>query len=240
LHSPSAYEVRPVTLRATRRLIEGNDGADAQQSLFAPPVHRGHYLGAVYSGGDSFGLYVAGEMVGVAIFGPPVRENVARSLWDGGTLDNTRELTRFYTLDDLAPNTGTWFLARTVALLPAQFEMLVAFSDPSTEQRHHGGLYQAGSWLYTGQTKSGGYHYRDADGHRIGKKRPWRIAKEQGYLPGERPTDAEARIAREQGWTRVEGERKYRYVKPRTRRAQRGLRLPVLEYPKPDPARLAL
>ena len=173
-------------------------------------------------------------LIGVAIFGPPARENVAKALWEGGSLENTRELTRFYTFDGLPPNTGTWFLTRAIALLSPQFEMIVAFSDPHTDHRHHGGLYQAASWLYLGRTKPGGYHYQDAEGNRVGKKRPWRIASEQGFREGERPYQAEARVAREHGWTRIEGDLKYRYAKPRTRRARRLLKWPVLDYPKPD------
>ena len=81
---------------------------------------------------------------------------------------NTRELTRFYTFDGLPQNTGTWFLARAIDMLPPEFEMIVAFSDPYTDHRHHGGLYQAASWLYLGRTKPGGYHYMDgADGNRV-------------------------------------------------------------------------
>ena len=55
---------------------------------------------------------------------------------------------------------------------------------------------------------------------------------ERGLLDGERPVQAEARVAREHGWTRVEGDRKYRYAKPRTRTAKRLIKWPVLPYPK--------
>jgi hypothetical protein len=234
------YEVRPIDIATARGLLE-----------------QGHYLGTVWTGGHNYGLYAAATttgqlsfapslLVGAAVFAPPVRENVTASLWDGGTRANTAELTRFYTIDGLDPNTGTWFLRRTVAQLPPQIEMLVAYADPyphtdaNTEYRNHGGLYQAASWLYTGRTKSA-YHYLDSDGKtRVGKKRPWRIAVEQGLRDGERPYQGEARVAAERGWTRIEGIPKYRYVKPRTRRARRALKLTPLPYPKPEPNKARL
>lgn len=222
--------MRPIDIATARGLLE-----------------QGHYLGTVWTGGHNYGLYAAATttgqlsfapslLVGAAVFAPPVRENVTASLWDGGTRVNTAELTRFYTIDGLDPNAGTWFLKRAVAQLPPEIEMLVAYADPYryTEVSHYGGLYQAASWVYTGRTKSA-YHYVDADGNRVGKKRPWRIAVELGLRDGERPYQGEARVARERGWTRIEGEPKYRYVKPLTRRAKRALKLKPLPYPKPEP-----
>jgi hypothetical protein len=225
------YEVRPIDIATARDLLE-----------------QGHYLGTVWTGGHNYGLYAAATttgqlsfapslLVGAAVFAPPVRENVTASLWDDGTRENTYELTRFYTVDGLHRNAGTWFLKRAVAMLPPEFEMLVAYADPlphDDNRRNHGGLYQAASWIYTGRTKSA-YHYVDAGGKRVGKKRPWRIAVELGLRDGERPYQGEARVARERGWTRIEGEPKYRYVKPRTRRARRALKLKPLPYPKPEP-----
>ena len=210
-----ALDARPVAFREAKAMIE-----------------RGHYLGTAPTCSHAFGLFADGGMVGAAIFDKPVRENVARSLWrePDGAMARTRELTRFYTLDGLPPNTGTWFLARAVDGLPPEYEMIVAFSDPLGG--HFGGLYQAASWIYTGRTRPA-YHYVDESGKRIGKKTPWRIAVEGGLLEGERPTDGEARVARERGWTKVPGERKYRYVKPRTRRARRSLALRPMPYPKP-------
>ena len=194
-------------------------------------IERGHYLGSAPTCSHAFGLFLNGEIVGAAIFDKPVRENVALSLWGEPATERTRELTRFYTLDDLARNTETWFLARAVAMLPGEYEMIVAFSDPLGG--HYGGLYQAASWLYLGRTRPA-YHYEDATGRRIGKKTPWRIAVEQGLLDGERPTDGEARVAAERGWRKVEGLRKYRYVKPRTRVARRAVEQRAQPYPKPN------
>lgn len=199
-------------------------------------VESRHYLGQMRKSGVQIGLWQNGELVGVAVFGQPSREGVAKALWDIGDLYNTTELLRFYTNDGVEPWLGTWFLSRAVKQLPPWMQMIVAFSDPV--YGHHGGLYQAASWLYTGQTTNTPYHYEDADGNRVGKSTPWKQARRErlaGLAPAdERPADGERRVAAARGWRRVPDLPKHRYVYARTRKARRMLRFSVLPYPKPD------
>ena len=202
-------------------------------------VERHHYLKSL-RGRFVVGLFAArtpdgalfGEApIGAAVFGNPAREGVARAL--GGSMTTVIELTRFYTVDDVGENVGTWFLSRALRLLPAQYEVVVAFSDPSAG--HHGGLYQAGSWLYLGQTDAAHtYHYVDRSGQRLSKKAPWIMAKRRGYPKGQ-ISHGERIVAEERGWTRVEDEPKHRYAFPRTRHARRNLRPKALPYPAPEP-----
>jgi len=218
LHGPAArYAVQPVTF------------GDAQALLAS-----GHYLRHLRKSGTQIGLVGPAGLVGVAVFGQPSREGVVRALWDQdqGTLRNTVELLRFYTVDGIEEWAGTWFLSRAIRLLPPTIEMIVAFSDP--QYGHHGGLYQAASWIYTGTTTNTPYHYEDPDGNRIGKQTPWKQARREGLLPGERAVDGERRYARERQWRRVVDQPKHRYVYPRSRRARRLLRHPVRPYPKPS------
>jgi hypothetical protein len=199
-----------------------------------PFIESGHYLGRTAQGKFAMGLMDGPSMVGAALFGQPAREGVATALWRDCSAEfvqaSTIELTRFYTLDDLHPNAGTWFLARAVRLLPEQVQMIVAFSDPSAG--HHGGLYRAAGWLYLGTSAATPYEYTDADGNRIAKQTPWRQAQRDGLRPGETPAEGERRYAAEHGWTRVRKLAKHRYVHPRTRYARRRLRPAVLGYPE--------
>jgi hypothetical protein len=198
-------------------------------------VETNHYLGPFYGRGDFIYAVLDGwTLLGAALFGRPTRDTVAPALWASGNYNNTLELTRLYTVDDPPKNLGTWFLSRAVGMLPRQFEMLVAFSDPFAH--HHGGIYQASSWLYTGVTETENYHYVDRAGARIAKQTPWRLAQDQrrdGRFVDERAVDGERRIALERGWTKVTDLSKHRYVKPRTKRARRELRYPIKPYPKP-------
>ncbi len=226
-----------------------------------PLIEGGHYLGKVHNRGRfAFALMDGQKLVGAALFGQPARETVSVSLWKCENDEDrkhaaaaTLELTRFYTIakEELPHNAGTWFLARAVRMLrqgdspgkrdlfgkvpTSDIEMLVAFSDPAA--KHHGGLYQAAGWLYTGASATDHYHYEDKDGNRVAKQTPWYYAKRNGLRPGERPADGERRVADEKGWTKVKDQPKHRYVKPLTRDAEQSLRLklPVLSYPKPRP-----
>lgn len=195
-------------------------------------IVEGHYIGHLRKSGFQVGLYDR-ELVGVAVFGQPSREGVARAF--GGDLKSVIELLRFYTTDAYG-ELGTWFLSRAVKLLPRQYEIVVAYSDP--EAGHYGGLYQAASWIYLGRTSGTPYWYEDADGQRIGKQTPWKAAKRErdaGRAPAsETPAEGERRIASERGWVRVDGETKYRYAYPRSRKARRLLTAFARPYPKPD------
>ncbi|SRR6266568_1354127 len=210
-----------------------------------PLIESGHYLGKVHNRGRcAIELLRGDEVVGAALFGQPARETVAVSLWKcdddedrKSAVAATLELTRFYTIDGLHPNAGTWFLSRAVRMLPSGTEMLIAFSDE--DAGHHGGLYQAASWLYTGTSASDHYHYVDGQGGRVAKQTPWRYAQRQRLADPsitERPADGERRIAAERGWTKVKDKPKHRYVLPLTRKARASLKLKVLEYPKPSRA----
>jgi len=213
------YQVEPIGYHDARTLIETR-----------------HYLKQLRKSGTQIGLLNGPELIGAAVFGQPSREGVIGSLWHHGTLENTTELLRFYTIDDAEPWLGTWFLSRAIKQLPRQIEMVVAYSDPA--HGHHGGLYQAASWIYTGPTTNTPYHYQDADGNRIGKQTPWKQARrerEQGLAPaGETAAEGERRVAAERGWARVADEPKHRYVFLRSKRARRNLRPAPKPYPKPD------
>lgn len=219
LDDDSSYSVEPISYRDACTLIEAR-----------------HYLGQLRKSGTQIGLVASGEVIGAAVFGQPSREGVIRSLWTHGTIENTVELLRFYTVDGVEAWIGTWFLSRAIRILPRQVEMIVAFSDPA--HGHHGGLYQAASWIYTGPTTNTPYHYEDRAGNRIGKQTPWKQAlreRQRGLAPfDERPADGERRVAALRSWHRVEDAAKHRYVYPRNKRARRHLAQRALPYPKPD------
>lgn len=220
LSADDGYRVEPIEFAAARALIEAH-----------------HYLGQLRKSGIQVGLFSGAELIGAAVYGQPSREGVVKALWERGTLANTAELLRFYTIDGLEPWLGTWFLSRSIKQLPREIEMLVAFSDPA--HGHHGGLYQAASWLFTGITTNTPYHYEDALGNRIAKGTPWKQARRDrvaGRAPeGETPAEGERRVVAARGWRRVQDERKFRYVYPRSKRARRLLRQTVYPYPKPQP-----
>lgn len=193
-------------------------------------IEQGHYIGHLRKSGIQIGLFRDEVLVGVAVFGQPSREGVARSL--GGTLADVIELLRFYTVDDLNhSDRGTWFLRRAIKLLPRQYNVVVAYSDPGAQ--HHGGLYRAASWTYLGRTNGTPYWYVDLAGKQIGKQTPWKQARRAvettgiwrlDELPRGWMAAAEREYAAMMNWRRVYGETKYRYVMGRTVGARTRLR----------------
>jgi hypothetical protein len=207
---PSQYEVRPITFQEAKWLISW-----------------GHYTHSLTKGRHSFGLFHGEQLVGAAVYGQPSGRGVAASIWEGGTEQNTLELLRLYVVDGTGKNAETWFMARCHRLLPAEVKMLVAYSAPGVG--HHGGCYQAGNWLFLGESKSGqNYYYTDADGNYVNKRIPWQYGPRSG-----RPEIKETEGARILGLTKVVEPRKMVYVLPRDRRAKRLLKRKVLPYPKP-------
>lgn len=220
---PAAWSVREIRRGQARRLIE-----------------QGHYIGHMRKSGIYFGLYVGNTLAGAAVFGQPSREGVAKALAGPEDEDKRKlgphsviELIRFYTLTGLdGTNVGTWFLKRAVEKLPENYEIVVAYSDPNAG--HHGGLYQAASWLYLDRRPGRSYHYEDSDGNKIAKQTPWYYAKRNGKKPLETMAQAERREARDRGWTQVPDEPKYRYAYARSKRARKRLLTMSKPYPKPD------
>lgn len=209
--NPCGFRVLPVGFAVAARIMKA-----------------GHYT---RSGGKvtamCYGLYAPdGALRGAAIFGRPSGRLVAASLWAGGDENNTAELTRLYADDGTGRNTESWFLARCVRLLPAAVRMIVAYSAP--DAGHHGGCYQAASWLYLGRgTGNSHYHYVDAEGQYVNKRRPWDYYAARPWIR------SEAEAAAELGLTIVREEPKHVYVRPRDRRARAALLRPVQPYPKP-------
>jgi hypothetical protein len=103
--------------------------------------------------------------------------------------------------------------------------LVISFADPV--QGHHGGIYQAGGWLYTGQTGPG-FAFKLADGKQLHKK--MFISPSYGKAPLPLPVGAK----------RVDLPGKHRYLYPfdeAMRAAIEPLRKP---YPKRVTAQAAL
>ena len=102
---------------------------------------------------------------------------------------------------------------------------VVSFADSA--YGHHGGVYQAMSWTYTGESARRGYKYTDSDGRlRHSRQRGVNITPD---------------MARARGWAvSPSSSVKYRYLKmiagsARHRKALRRMcNLPSLPYPKPS------
>lgn len=205
---PALYAVRPISFRGAKRIIE-----------------YGHYTHSLTKGRYCYGMFLGDRLVGAAVYGQPSGRNVAQSFFEGGDEQNTLELLRFYILDVTGKNAESWFLSRSLRLLPPGVALVVAYSSPGAG--HYGACYQAANWLFLGNSKSGqNYFYVDRNGTYVNKRIPWQYGPRRG-----RPEIGERQAAEILGLKRVEEGDKYVYAYPRIK--QLVLKRPVLPYPKP-------
>jgi hypothetical protein len=93
----------------------------------------------------SFGLYDDKLILqGVISYGTPVSSTL-RNLWNGEF--KLMELNRLVVNDGLEKNTLSLFVSKSLKLLPTPL-VLVSYADSS--KNHHGYIYQATNWIYTG------------------------------------------------------------------------------------------
>lgn len=147
-------------------------------------VKHWHYSGVLPTGKlVRLGAWEDGEFVGAVIFSRGASPYLGRRY----ELDATEhcELTRVALREHATPVTA--IVARALRFLRDAnpgLRLVVSFADPS--QGHHGGIYQAGNWIYTGQSspvveyKIGGRwrHTRGAYWH------PDRTTAQRRTMPG--------------------------------------------------------
>ena len=172
-----------------------------------------HYLGAV-TPARVLASYTDGEAV--ALYGRPTRGNVRFGY-------QATELMRLWSPDEYN-GTLSQFLSMTVRAIKRDFpdvQILVAYAAP--EAGHHGGIYRASNWIYTGKARQGGPQALIIDGvtvhartvnHRYGHSNQKRL-REEGHT-----VEAIARVP------------KHTYYYPLNRRARRDL---LLEANQNDP-----
>jgi len=120
-----------------------------------------HYSGSYPAARFRYGLYLGGDLVGVAVFSVPANYRTFDVL-PGEVAENV-ELGRFVLLDEIGANAESWFIARCFERLRAEGIVgVVSFSDPVprsdadgivTFPGHIGTIYQATNGTYLGTSK---------------------------------------------------------------------------------------
>lgn len=127
-------------------------------------VERHHYSGTYPAARMRFGLFRAGQLVGVAVFSHPTNEKTLTNVF-GGDAKDSLELGRFVLLDDVPGNGETFFLGQCLRTLRNEgYRGVVSFSDPVPRYRsngeavfpgHVGTIYQAGNAVFLGRGSPG-------------------------------------------------------------------------------------
>lgn len=133
-------------------------------------VERWHYteaLAAVVLA--SFACFEHGRFVGVVVFGPGACPHLGKRF--GCANKETCELVRVAFGDHQQPISRFVAAALTqLKRLAPRIRLVISFAD--TEQGHHGGIYQAGNWLYLGPAATAYYRVngRRWHGRSLGSK----------------------------------------------------------------------
>lgn len=178
------------------------DWCSHEAAAFA--VRHWHYSGTMPAGKAVYiGVWEDGTYIGTVIFALGANHHMAQSVGVGSL--ECAELVRVALRSHRAPVSR--ILAIAITLLRRQspgLRMIVSYADP--REGHHGGIYQAGNWLYLGQTPVGTHytlhgrllHKRGFTGRTFGKaKRPVPPGALRVKTPGKHkyamPLDAAAR-----------------------------------------------
>jgi len=97
----------------------------------------------------SFALYRSCFIIGVTTFGPPIARQLQESMYPQNPYQ-VMELSRIWVQDGMPKNTTSWFVTRSLKLLPPY--IIISYSDTSVG--HEGSVYRALNWHYAGSTEA--------------------------------------------------------------------------------------
>lgn len=112
-----------------------------------------HYAHRIPSICHAFGLYKkedgGGCLCGVCTFGVPASQDLIIGAIGIEYKDNFLELNRLVVNDGLPRNALSFFVARCLKALPRP-TVVISYADSG--MNHHGYIYQATNWVYTGMS----------------------------------------------------------------------------------------
>ena len=140
-----------------------------------------HYSGRIPPISQAFGWYFGNELKAVCTFGKPASPSLCKGVCGEEYSANVYELNRLCRVEDLNEPLSK-FVSACLRRLRTNNWIIVAYSD--TAMNHHGYIYQACNFIYTGQTKERtdkwtkeGKHSRHYSNDDQGKFRKVRSAK---------------------------------------------------------------
>lgn len=170
-------------------------------------IQRNHYMHRLPPITFAFGLYDTDELVGVCTFGCPPSKDLCIGVCGRDFKNDVLELNRLFLVKN-TKNLASYFVSRCLSKLPKP-KIVVSYAD--TSANHHGYIYQATNFIYTGLSAK----RKEVASEFHGRTVKW---------------DAEKAVERP---------RKHRYVyfvgnKKQRRLLKENLKYPVKPYPKGD------
>jgi hypothetical protein len=126
------------------------DWATHESAKYA--VENWHYSECLPAGKlVKVGAWESGKFIGCVIFGRGANNNMAKPY--GLTQLECCELVRIALTKHVSPVSRIAALAmRFLKSQSSGLKLIVSYADP--EQGHHGGIYQAGNWIYCGRSQA--------------------------------------------------------------------------------------
>lgn len=107
-----------------------------------------HYAHRIPSISYPFGLFNKNLVLeGVCTFGRPMAHPLIQNCFQGEYQESFLELNRLVVKDGLEKNVLSFFVSKCLSLLPKP-SVVVSYAD--TSHGHHGYIYQATNWYYSG------------------------------------------------------------------------------------------
>lgn len=107
-----------------------------------------HYAKRVPSISYAFGLYDnENHLQGIVTYGRPMASPLIRTCFNGYYQDCFMELNRLVINEGLEKNCLSYLVGQSLNMLPSPM-VIVSYAD--TSQNHHGYIYQATNWYYSG------------------------------------------------------------------------------------------
>lgn len=121
-----------------------------------------HYSGRKPQITRAFGWYIENELVAVCTFGKPASNPLCRGVCGNEFSGSVYELNRLCRVDNLDKPLSS-FVSGCLRKLKDNNWIIISYSD--TAMRHHGYIYQACNFLYTGCTKKRTDKYTEGNKH---------------------------------------------------------------------------
>ena len=109
-----------------------------------------HYAKRIPSISFAFGLYEKNLLKGILTIGKPASPSLCDGICGKEFSEFVYELNRLCVEDNLEKNVLSYFVGNSLKLIPENM-ILVSYAD--SLMNHHGYIYQATNWIYTGKTK---------------------------------------------------------------------------------------
>lgn len=171
------------------RMLPGLMVTTLESKTAAQLVVAEHYLHRRPPISHAFGVYRHGELMGAVTYGTPASRHLQKGACPSDP-SKVLELNRLWLDDALPDNSESWFVSRTLRMLPPR--IVVSYADPLFG--HYGYIYRALNFRYAGWTdmerKTPRYDYLPAD-----PRTHTRDAFRNGYVTKRR------RVAKVKYWT---------------------------------------